>query len=393
MLPMDRRTVILAGLALGSGAAAAPPAPGARSPGLFDQVVRQPTGQNGYEELVAAADQLRSSKLFLQAEAWVNAPGLTLATQRLVLADPPVARALTLVQRGLAKPVVSPRDAPATLTRVPGLGGFRQIARLLRMRWYVHFADGRVSDAVNTLRIGLRLAYVTQTDTLVSGLVGVLDLIISARAFGAHLKQLAARDCELLYQVCAERLSQPDPLPHVIEIEQQGSTHGLATLGMGQGALEDLLGSTTGPKTGEVDIAKSQLLDELKQAQKLLDEFYQRILAESSKPAWQRSWPALSPTGDLAERLAAQVVFSPQQMGDRYTAAEAMVCLLAVHAAILRYRWEEDRLPATLALLNLGDLAVDLFTGQPLQYHVTGRHYQLGSTGAADNPPVSVAPE
>ena len=193
----------------------------------------------------------------------------------------------------------------------------------------------------------------------------------------------------------------------MIEAERRLGKIELAELGTGQTALEDLLDSAADPETGLVDAAKSALLAELKQlqqtpgglapileqAQKLLAEHYQRILAECKKPAWQRSWQELPTTGDLAARLAAQVGISPQPVSDKYIAVDAMVRLLAVHSAILAYRWEEDHLPAGLALLNLGDLAVDPFTGQPLKYEVTGRRYRLGSAGATGYPPVSVTPE
>src|ERR1700737_2326174 len=111
MISMDRRTFVLAGLALGSGAAAAPPASRDKLPNLFEQVVPKPTGQNGYEELVAAVEQLRSSKLFLQAEELMAAQRLSLSFQHRVLADPPVVRTRELLQHGLAKPVFSPRAA------------------------------------------------------------------------------------------------------------------------------------------------------------------------------------------------------------------------------------------------------------------------------------------
>jgi hypothetical protein len=247
---------------------------------------------------------------------------------------------------------------------------------------------------------------VIQTDTLLSGLVGVAIFSISARSFGAHLEQLAARDCERLYQVCLDQLRQPDPLAPMIDAERRDGLHALAELSTGQTPLEDIVGDVTNPQTGEVDAARSSLLAELKQqqaagalaavveaAQKRLDEHYQRILAECRKPAWQRSWQEMPAAGDLAARLAAEVGVSPQQVSDKYTAMDAMLRLLAVHAAILRYRWEEDRLPASLALLNLGDLAVDPFTGQPLKYEAAGQHYRLGSAGASGYPPVTVTPE
>ncbi|MBC8104468.1 MAG: hypothetical protein H7Z41_17975, partial [Cytophagales bacterium] len=56
--------------------------------------------------------------------------------------------------------------------------------------------------------------------------------------------------------------------------------------------------------------------------------------------------------------------------------------LLAVHAAIRRYRWQNDRLPERLEDLVLNDLLADPYTQQPLQYKVTGATtYLLSSVG------------
>ena len=72
---------------------------------------------------------------------------------------------------------------------------------------------------------------------------------------------------------------------------------------------------------------------------------------------------------------------------------EARLRLLAIHAAILRYRWERDQVPASLADLNLGDLAIDPFTGQPLTYEPLGRKYRLASAGDKGGPLLTLAPE
>jgi hypothetical protein len=75
-----------------------------------------------------------------------------------------------------------------------------------------------------------------------------------------------------------------------------------------------------------------------------------------------------------------------------YTREEANIRMLAVHALILRSRWEASRLPNTLAELNPGELAIDPFTGKPLQYEVQGRSYRLYSAGplAPANDPQTV---
>jgi hypothetical protein len=81
---------------------------------------------------------------------------------------------------------------------------------------------------------------------------------------------------------------------------------------------------------------------------------------------------------------------STSAVNDGYAKDHARLRLLACHAAILRYRWEQDRLPPDLASLRLGELAIDPFTGQLLEYHQTGaRSYSLVSGGAptsSDNP-------
>jgi hypothetical protein len=80
-----------------------------------------------------------------------------------------------------------------------------------------------------------------------------------------------------------------------------------------------------------------------------------------------------------------------------------MIRLLACHCAIRRHKWEHERLPASLAVLNLREMAVDPFTGQPLKYQLQGASYRLtsaGPTAPADDPqavdgrrPVSIVPE
>ena len=64
---------------------------------------------------------------------------------------------------------------------------------------------------------------------------------------------------------------------------------------------------------------------------------------------------------------------------------------------------EHDRLPNDLAALELGDVATDPFTGQPLKYEPSGRRYRLTSAGmptVAEDPravdgrvPLDVVPE
>ncbi len=55
-------------------------------------------------------------------------------------------------------------------------------------------------------------------------------------------------------------------------------------------------------------------------------------------------------------------------------------------------RWEHLAVPAALAELRLGDLAVDRFTGALFQYEARGARYRLSSVGAptTENDPQAV---
>ncbi|HTE20450.1 MAG TPA: hypothetical protein VK689_18955, partial [Armatimonadota bacterium] len=372
-------------------------------------MIRQPTGRNGYEELLQASDLLRTSKLLGKAQD-TNA---SLSIKRQALAEKPVMDALRLTRQGLAKPVFPPRQEITPYTNFPEFAGFRNIGRVLRIQQYVLLADGRTTEALGVLRLGLRLGRVLQAQTLISGLVGIAVDAITVNTLGGHLDQLSARDCELLLQVCLERLREPDPYPEILEGEQRlawatlaearkaAAKDGLGTLLDSDADEEDTEKETPEPKP-QVPLTPQELEALWKEVERRVDDAFARARVEVRKPLWERALAKADEDESLAEQLAD--MFAPifTQAGHAYARNQAQLRLLACHAAIRRYRWEHDRLPPTLAVLDLGDLAVDPFTGEPLQYEVTGVQYRLHSVGAPASPedekavdgrrPVSVVP-
>jgi hypothetical protein len=104
------------------------------------------------------------------------------------------------------------------------------------------------------------------------------------------------------------------------------------------------------------------------------------------KPVWERK-PALPLQG---EKLVADYVNALAQTLDpvfegtqtAFVKDQARMQVLGVHAAIRKYRWDHDALPPNLDVLKLGRLILDLFTGKPLQYRLTGpAAYELTSEG------------
>lgn len=364
----------------------------------FRQVIPHPTGQNGYEELVLAGDRLLTSKLYLDArEKW---PDLSLEQKRLVLADKPVVDALRLMRQGLAKPVMSPRTDLSFETMLPELQTFRDLARVLAMQQYLQLADGRTGEAINTARVCLHLGQAVQTDTLISGLVGVAIGTIGIKALGAHLDQLSARDCEQLYRVALEALATPDPQPRLLAIEHAVTRKTLQEClakvkTTGASGIKTILGlddASAAAADAYLRTLPDAELDRLGQEMLTrLDQHEQQLQDELRKPPWQRQRldGQFASDGGIAAKFVEGFLPPVDRVGERYSQDQAHLRMLACHCAILRYRWEHDRLPASLDELRLGELAQDPFTGQPLEYQAQGRRYTLtsvGPTATSDDP-------
>lgn len=398
--------LLLTASAAAAQAPAGPPPP--RVVNNFARLFPSPTGKNGYEELVQAGDLVGSSADFRLLEEG-NAP---LSVQRRVLQESPIQKALGLMRRGLAKQTFSPRTELHIDTLLPELQEFRRLGRLLKVQMHVQFADGRTSEAIETARLGLRLGKATDTDTLISSLVGAAINAIITSELGAHLDQLSARDCEALYRLSLDWLRQPDPVIHAIMVERQNAGTMIADL---KQRKPEQLAQDLGIKLDnaaqvaalkEIYAKPGAIAQVFDRAGQQLDEYYARVLKETVKPPWQRSFPDDPPPTDPVSEPASYLMNflkpSLSAINNAFTRDQARMRLLACHAAVLRYRWEHDRLPTTLDELRLGDLTVDPFTGQNIQYEPGPRYYRLASVGApagADDPmavngrrPVSIVP-
>lgn len=377
---------LVAGTLVGLPAAAqAPQKPPAKS--IFQQVIPQPTGKNGYEDLVLAIDALQKSRYY---PAIQKMEALTLAEKRAVLDDRNGVRALQLIRTGLQKPVAQPRQMLDYTTTLPELGPMRDLAKLLALQQYVALADGRTTEALQIARQGIRLGRVVQMDTLLSGLVGIAISTLCIQPLGRHLDQLSARDTAVLYQICLEWLNQPNPQVAIFASEhrltkialagmreqvKRGDVEGVVKqLGLKRDELKDL--EAIIPRTPEA-------IDALfLQAAERYDAYSLTVMAELRKPAWERKMPEPLKPEDPGGHLASMLIPSFQHVDNVYTREQAQIQLLACHAAIRRYRWEHDRLPSSLDELRLGTLAIDPYTGSPLRYEVKGKRYSLLAAGA-----------
>lgn len=365
-----------------SGVAAQEKPPARKS--IFGQVVGQPTGENGYEELVLAADVFAASPKYEAAQN-LETP---LSVKREVLKDRYVVRALWLLRAALNKPVFGPRQKLTYSTLLPELTHFRALARLLANQQYVFLADGKVPEAIGNARLAIRFSNQVQQDTLIHGLVGLAICRIALVPLAEHLDQLSARDCEVVYRLALEWLALPNPQERIFagdsrwtqegltevaeEVKRKGVAALTATVGGGEESRELIQVFPTEPAAVDRVVAEARLR---------IDEYYQRVARELKRPPWERAFPALTPGNDVATRLANMLIPSYENVDVAYTREMARMRLLACEVAIRRYRWEHNRLPDELTVLRLGELTVDPFTGRTLEYVVNGNRFTLSSAG------------
>jgi hypothetical protein len=208
--------------------------------------------------------------------------------------------------------------------------------------------------------------------------------------------------------VCAEALRRPDGFAQQVELERKQTAVWLADYrAAGSKAVEMIFPPNIRTLFGDRFQHFADLQDELEQlaktnpqslgnlwdaTQQRVDAYFHGLAEEAQKAPWERQFDRLEiEDKSLPGRLARVVLPPVENKGGRITRVNVMLRLLAVHAAILRHRWEFDTLPNTLAELRLAEVALDPYTGTALNYERTGAKYRLWSAGPEARPGSSSA--
>lgn len=356
-------------------------------PPIFPILFPQPTSDNGHEEFARAFDLAHGSALLHVAKR----KSATLSDKRRALADPDCVRALALLRLGLSKPTRAAGRGGSTAGIAEAIGPYVAFEALLRLEQNVLFADGKTGLAIDALRDGLRLGNVFKRDGLLGfGLLNTfgteLDRMVF-HEFQLHLDQLSARDCDRLLGVVRVHLAAPDPAVALLETERAAQRETVEDLRQNGGLLASRLRKAReSPETAFVRTAlasgqdlgeRGALADELTRR---IDAFFDAQIARARAPS--RPTAPLPDSSSVTGRLAAFLLQDQGKFHDTFAVHRAAVQLLGVHAALRRFRWEHNRLPPTLAEMELGTLALDPFTGGPLGYKITSpMTYELTNAG------------
>lgn len=362
---------------------------------FFSQVVPHPTGRNGYEEYVKAA-VLASHPDLQQWEqpAPQNPAGLPASSTRLERTQWVSIRmksVFDLIRQGNAKPVAETRDVYNASTLVPELSYFRRISRALSGAAYADFAAGRSSQGTERLLDNLVFGdNVSRTGTLISHLVGIAQMSIAFGAFEARLPQLSKPDCGRIVDTTTRLLDRPAAYATVLETERK------LTLS----AFEDVLNGTekwvSDSEFGDL-AHKLQGKSPAERAEirrlgtQLIEDYFGPALQAYKGP--ERQWPILgNPTPSkwlqgpksneaLTEALVESLTPSSSQGGQASLRSRTQLRLLRLHAWVLAYKWEHDKLPTRLEEAVPAEALIDPMNGEPFQYILNETGYRLVSTG------------
>ncbi|WP_395088408.1 hypothetical protein [Armatimonas sp.] len=351
---------------------------------ILFQLFPKLTGQNGYEDLVRAAELLKTSALWDEAQQ-----KSTLTSRRRALGDTPVRQARALIDAAMLKPILSPVRELTAATTFPEFAGFRDCARLLNAEMHLLFAEGRTAAALVSFSQGLRLGSAPKGEILIGGLVGVaIDAIVLARVM-RHLEQCTPRDCDRIQATLREHVERDQGnAEKAIASEMRFVESILPTLEKsGAEVFSELFSDEDDPALAHLQRQIAALQRDSAEKKRVFSAFVRgaqanldRALTYLSAPNTLPPEPKL-PEGSLEAALVNALTPTFPTAVEQFVQDRINWQLLYCHAAIRKYKWEWEKLPENLEVLKLGEWALDPYTRQPFRYEMKDKIYELSSAG------------
>lgn len=361
---------------------------------IFGQVVANPTGRNGYEDYVLAADIMIQPKVRDAEDAVYAQPRLLspLAAKRAWVAA--AKRALDLVRAGNAKPIFNPRSKMNGAPLFPEFAGFKQIAKLFTAEARVRFADGDTGGAtqsiVDCLTFSDRIGHFVEIGSLVS--IACTSIILAE--VEADLRVLSQRDAQALAVAADAMLQKPVAMIDGVKGETQlldsciDAAIADVTKHVGDQADGSEAAAIWSKFSSELQgLSPSQLRSLKGQVADGIRSRLNGILATLQGPetGWTAGESADQAPVDLRDFLV-QIMLPVYGPGMNSAArSRTQLRLLRLHGAIISFLWEWHRLPKQLGELQDPAIIDDPIAGKPFHYEVKGvSSYDLWSDGWGD---------
>lgn len=386
--------------------------------GYFPQVVKSPTGKNGFEEMVLAGDLLRKgnfSSFFrlselsngqveiatlspTEAVIWREFEGQTLLRRRRTIVAKFQA-VLDLLDAAAKKDIYDPRKDMDFNTLLPEQSGFKEVAKLLPIAAYVSFADGQSQRAIQLLSNGFDVFDRLSHGLLIQYLVGVASANILLVSVEEHLPRMSLRDAAKLEQTLEAILDREPAVRHAMSVEMAIVPPIVKkTL---TGMKEDDINAMIGFAEGDERVKGVRALKGLPsgERQRVLDGVLERLsqvsrevgtVFEGDESAWVGYRPLDPPQADwsnpsaIADTILANLTPSYQQVGRAAAVGRTRLRLLGMACGVVRYRWEHGQLPLHLEDAVGKEPILDPLSKQPFELRKDGPNFALFSKGTKE---------
>ncbi|HRF61069.1 MAG TPA: hypothetical protein PLH94_14285 [Fimbriimonadaceae bacterium] len=377
---------------------------------IYEAGLARPTGRNGYEEYLRAGKIVASESYKAYARWMVELQGgeTPKSVPAGMKADASIldardalrsrfGKALDLVRAGNAKPIFDPSTEADFTTLFDHLADFKSIARLGTGVAYSDFAHGRASVANDLLLDLLQFANGISGGNLISFLVGIACEAIVTAVYARHIDRLSVSDLAKVGTWVEGRLGAPPTFLGAVESELRGSVRAVEQIFTGTRAeIIDAFSATFGDEKTISDRLLKLSERDLRSVGKIAQSQIERSIQEQLRflRLSEANWISLPdeepepPIGDdsvgkIADEISSSVIPLSASVAKSAALRRTQLRLLRLHALVLRYRWEHDRLPALLSDAVVKADLVDPITGQAFQYEVREGTYRLYSKGWA----------
>ncbi|AIE86474.1 hypothetical protein [Fimbriimonas ginsengisoli] len=375
---------------------------------FFQRLVPHPTGQNGYEEYLRAADRVNDGVVEMYLDGvgaplpdlspvdrrrWESLAAELGSLDYLAVQQAAVRRygaALDIAAQGNGKPCYDPRD-PRQTVKFPEYRVLRQVVRLFVSKSYVQSATGDRAGGLQSLLSALTLSRRMGGVTVLGQLYGILASGSVYERLAEELPRLSLSDLLTLQSYTGSALAEPTAVEGVLRANAAQRDDAIQNLDLqrGKGLLSETDKGTQDIRDRLAAASPAELESFRRALQDLNRKGFEQSLADIHRPEkeWYdatKRWHTAGNRGRLGsastmEDVADAVYRETMPTSDRFVlsqlTARAQLRLLGLHARVLTYYWRNHRLPVTIPDVE------DPLSGEPFVYELKNGAYRLYSKG------------
>jgi hypothetical protein len=375
---------------------------------IFKMTVPRPTGKNGYEEYVRAAEIVTSPECSFMMNYDPKSPTPPQAdeetpsdkfknlqkTYQRILGKTPLqirrllykdfGRALELVRLGNAKPIFPTR--PITMeTQFPEYSAFKRLVKYGVMCSDSLIADGQTGEAAKVLVDLFTMTKNIQRDTLIGLLVGISCESILMASIQNHMEHFSEVDWKYLESSAREFLSSANPIPQIMLTELSF----LDSLKREpKETLRSFLNDDNSSQRAKSVIAKLQTMSNAEASDLVQDAiteiktYSQLVIRTMDAP--ESEWgnvPDLTNASD-ATWLGQQLQPDYRNVLGAYARIRTQLRILKLHSLVQMYRWHWNELPKSLEIITDPKERFDPLSQFEFMFEIKGSGYRIYSKGS-----------